>query len=161
MQPCLPSHAFAHGVSATSPTDAWAVGYQYDSSDRQLTIAEHWDGIRWSIVPTPNPGSANTCGDTTYAGNMLFAVGALASTDVWAVGQICTYSNAKTLTEHWDGNAWTVIPSPNEPGLNASTLVAVTAVASNDVWAVGNYEVLGGYEWMTFVPDPSGGRIAT
>src|SRR5207248_10198821 len=93
---------FLNGVSATSPTDAWAVGYQYDSSDRQLTIAEHWDGIRWSIVPTPNPGSANTCGDTTYAGNMLFAVGALASTDVWAVGQICTYSNAKTLTEHWD-----------------------------------------------------------
>jgi hypothetical protein len=82
---------------------------------------------------------------------MLSAVAAISSTDVWAVGQICTYSNAKTLTEHWDGTAWTVVPSPNEPGLTASTLVAVTAIASNDVWAVGNYEIDSSYEWLTFV----------
>src|SRR5690242_8932503 len=59
---------FLSGVSAASPTDAWAVGYQYDSNDRQLTIAEHWDGTRWSTVPSPNPGSAKTCGDASYAG---------------------------------------------------------------------------------------------
>ena len=143
---------FLAGVAAISRTDAWAVGYDYDSNDHLLTITEHWDGSKWNIVASPNPGTTKNCGDATYAGNALYGVAAVSSTDVWAVGQICTYSESRTLTEHWDGTKWKVIPSPNEPGLNnASTLVAVVAVSTNDVWAVGNYEVLGGYEWKTFV----------
>src|SRR5205085_876417 len=107
---------FLNGVAAISANDAWAVGYEYDANDKLLTMAEHWDGSRWNLVSTPNPGSAQQCGAASYAGNMLFAAAAIASNDVWAVGQICTYSTAKTLTEHWDGNTWTVVTSPNEPG---------------------------------------------
>ena len=40
------------------------------------TLAMHWDGTQWAIVPTPNPG----------AGGQLLAVSAVAANDVWAVG---------------------------------------------------------------------------
>jgi hypothetical protein len=142
---------FLQGVAASSSTDAWAVGYDYDANDHQFTITQHWDGNKWSLTPSPSPGTGRKCGDPAYAGNTLYGVAAVASNDVWAVGQICTYSNSLTLTEHWNGTQWTVIPSPNEPGQNADTLVAVAAVATNDVWAVGNYEILGGYHWNTLV----------
>ncbi|HEX9311780.1 MAG TPA: hypothetical protein VGA30_02995, partial [Actinomycetota bacterium] len=39
------------------------------------------------------------------------------SSDVWAVGD----SGSLTLSEHWDGSAWSIVPSAN-PG---------------DLWAVG------------------------
>src|SRR5262249_7387823 len=43
----------------------------------------------------------------------------------------------QTLTEHWNGTAWSVVPSPNV-GAGHNYLNAVAAVAANDVWAVGN-----------------------
>jgi hypothetical protein len=67
------------GVAATSPTDAWAVGNFAPNSKTgfALTLAEHWDGVSWKIVLTPNVGSLS---------NNLFAVAALAPNDAWAVG---------------------------------------------------------------------------
>ena len=42
--------------------------------------------------------------------------------------------------EHWNGTAWSVVPSPNVgPVLTLSHGVA--AVSANDVWAVGSYDV--------------------
>ncbi|MGI8587363.1 MAG: S-layer homology domain-containing protein [Chloroflexia bacterium] len=117
------------GVSALSGGDIWAVGYYLNLSNAPQTLAEHWDGTAWSIVPSPNPGSAD---------NHFYGVSALASGDVWAVGD---YSNDnymhQTLTEHWDGTAWSVISSPN-PGSYDNHLNAVSALASGDVWAVGS-----------------------
>ena len=142
---------FLYSVATISNTDAWAVGYDYDANSHQFIVTQHWDGSKWSLVSSPSPGTGKKCGDPSYAANSLYSVGAIASHDVWAVGQICTYSNSRTLTEHWDGNKWAVVPSPNEPGLNASTLVAVAAIATNDVWAVGNYEIVGKYHWNTLI----------
>ena len=39
------------------------------------------------------------------------------------------------MIEHWDGNQWNVVPSPNTP--DSSALEAVSAIASDNVWAVG------------------------
>lgn len=39
------------GVSASSKTDAWAVG-----SNGGSAITEHWDGTRWHYVLSPQPG---------------------------------------------------------------------------------------------------------
>jgi hypothetical protein len=47
-----------------------------------------------------------------------------------------------TLTEHWTGTSWSVVPSPN-PFSTFSHLAGVAAVASNDIWAVG-YGARGG-----------------
>src|SRR5262245_108924 len=42
---------------ASLPTGtAWAVG-QFQGPDAvQQTLTEHWDGTRWSYVPSPSPG---------------------------------------------------------------------------------------------------------
>jgi hypothetical protein len=54
------------------------------------------------------------------------------------VGSFIDPSSGKeqTLTEHWDGSNWTVIPSPN-PGSTFDRLTAVRAASPTSIWAVG------------------------
>jgi hypothetical protein len=59
-------------------------------------------GLAWSRVPSPNVGPS---------ASVLVAVAAVASNDVWAAGHY-GFSGALTLVEHWDGTAWSVVPSP-------------------------------------------------
>ncbi len=118
---------YLYSVSARAANDIWAVGGTDFS-----TLTLHWDGQTWSVVPSPNQGTN---------GSTLQAVSARAANDVWAVGfTYITLPFWSTLTMHWDGTAWTIIPSPN-PGSYDNSLRAVTALSANDVWAVGTYEV--------------------
>jgi hypothetical protein len=117
-------------VAAVSASDVWAVGFHELSypSDPMQTLAEHWDGTAWSIVPTPNSGLFS---------NSLMGVTAIASSDVWAVGlRTDAIGNVFTLAEHWDGSTWSIVPTPT-PGGRSAVLNAVAAESSNDVWAVG------------------------
>ena len=71
---------------------------------------------------------------------MLNGVDALAKKDVWAVG----YSQRpggryETLVEHWNGDHWRVVKSPNAGTNPYNTLTSVDAVSSSDAWAVGSY----------------------
>jgi hypothetical protein len=43
---------------------------------------------------------------------------------------------ARTLVLHWNGAAWSVVPSPS-PDPNSNILHAVDGVSGNDLWAVG------------------------
>jgi hypothetical protein len=122
-------------VAAVSASDVWAVGQTGVS-----TLAEHWDGTAWSVVPTPNPAT------TGAAQNALLALAAVATNDVWAVGYSITSSYA-TLAMHWDGSRWTVVPTPNPPtrdfnvGVAANrtnVLRAIAGVRNLDLWAVGS-----------------------
>jgi hypothetical protein len=74
----------------------------------------------------------------------------------------------QTLTEHWNGSSWTVLPSP-DPGTVDSVLTSVRAVSAANVWAVG-YTASGstnqtlilhwdGTIW-TQVPSPSPGTFS-
>jgi hypothetical protein len=119
-----------YAISAVSPNDIWAVGYTDTISGAHyiLPLALHWDGTAWMVVPTP-----------ATRGAFFLAVKAIASDDVWAVGEKHGSAHALTSTTyilHWDGTLWSVVPSPNGPAaINA--LSGVSGVASNDVWAVG------------------------
>lgn len=123
------------GVGVSSASDAWSVGYSQAAfcSCSQRTLGEHWNGTSWSIVATPNP--ATNSGDY----DVLQATAATSSTNAWAAG----YSGNvgadadKTLIEHWNGAAWSVVPSPNP--YTSQDLYGVAAVSSTDVWAVGRY----------------------
>src|SRR4051794_32833678 len=92
------------GMTAISANDVWAVG-SYGYGERGAALAIHWDGNKWLQFPSPSPGNLN---------NILIGVGALSSDDVWAVGyQDIGIPGTFTLIEHWDGNQWSVVPSPN------------------------------------------------
>lgn len=131
-----------NGVDAVSANDIWAVGHSGDPSFAPWqTLTMHWDGSTWGIVPSPSPG--------TYNGNDLYAVAAVSSNDVWAVGWYQSGSTGQeggALTMHWDGAAWTVVPNPSR-----WPLYGVAAIASNDVWAVGEQSILhwNGTSWST------------
>jgi hypothetical protein len=98
----------------------------------QKTLILHWNGTRWSRVPSPNRSPVS---------NELTGVYAIAADDVWAVGTYLQPVNHgsinKTLTEHWNGKKWSVVASPNIAGFD-SVLEDVSADASGkDIWAVG------------------------
>jgi hypothetical protein len=123
------------GAAATSAGNAWSVG-DYQSAFcvcSQRTLGEHWNGTSWSIVPTPNPAT----GSTDY--DVLEGAAATAANDVWAVGYDGNPSvaNDKSLIEHWNGTAWSVVASPNP--YNSQDLYGVAAISSTDAWAVGSY----------------------
>jgi len=119
------------GITAVSATDIWAVGAT--DSIVPLTLTMHYDGTSWSVVSSPNVCTSNVCV------NSLLGVSAVSSNDVWAVGTYHTwYTGTYTsMTMHWDGSNWTMVSSPNVPNYQATYILGVKAIASNDVWAVG------------------------
>ncbi len=128
-------------VSAISADDAWAVGYVGDNTSGFRSLTEHWDGSTWSVVPSSNPSAIL---------NFLYGVIAVAPDDVWAVGeQRVTDMQGATLIEHWDGTAWSVVPSPNPDDGIYVHLLGVTALAPDDVWAVGFKQTL--YDDLTLI----------
>jgi hypothetical protein len=129
-------------VSAGSATDAWAVGEFYPpAGDGTIlnTLGVHFDGTRWTSYPLPNVGSNL---------NALFSVSDMPSGEAWAVGYYvdATYKQ-HTLTEHFDGAAWTVVMSPS-PGVRQNILYGVAALSTSDVWAVGGTQDSAG-TWHT------------
>jgi hypothetical protein len=82
----------------------------------------------WNVFASPNgSGDDNALGDVTVIG----------ANDIWAVGNTGAGANPlNTLTEHWNGNSWNVVPSPNGV-FPVNYLVSVSAVSGSDVWAVG------------------------
>ncbi len=118
------------GVAARTGSDAWAVGSFTRSNNLIRTLVEHWDGTGWTRVKSPDAGQP--------AGGDLSGVDAIAADDVWAVGGYGQGAPGRTLIEHWDGTAWTIVPSPNK-GPFPNSLADVAAVAPDDVWAVGTW----------------------
>ena len=115
-------------ASMPAPGKAWAVGYFVNGKFQQQTLIEHFDGNVWSVVPSPSRGAQQ---------NILYGVAAISDSDVWAVGaEQDSNSLWHTLTEHWDGSAWSVVNAV-DAGVNGNQLYAVKALASNNVYAVG------------------------
>jgi hypothetical protein len=118
-------------TAAISDNDIWAVGSGGSSPG---TLAEHFDGKSWRVVPTPPLPSGGINGP----GGQFFGVAAAASNDVWAVGFKIGPDNpdfGEQLIEHWNGKSWSV--DTTGPEIEGDTLSAVTVVSSNNVWAVG------------------------
>jgi hypothetical protein len=141
-----PSYSFGSrdnilaGVSAASATDAWAVGAYYPAASNILAaLAHHFDGVRWTAFPLPNVGGEQ---------NVLQAVSMPSPGKAWAAG---FYENGRfqqqTLIEHFDGNVWSVVPSPS-PGSDQNILYGVAAISESDVWAVGGEQDSNGL-WHT------------
>jgi hypothetical protein len=121
------------GISGTSGSDIWAVGW-YDHDGGYQTLIEHFDGTSWSIVPSPN--------DPKHLSSLLYGVSGFSSTDAWAVGTTtdcptCT-NRGRPFAVHWDGSAWTEVAVPRD-GPTAQYLSGVSVDPANpdDVWMVG------------------------
>jgi hypothetical protein len=139
-------------ADAVSPNDVWAVGYYRDELDRPFTLTLHWNGTQWSVIPSPNG---------IFSNNILSAVAAVSTNDVWAVGT----TGVNNLALHWNGTQWSTVPIPNSGSGSHNVLTGLTAISANDIWAVGNYDTGNGFEqtrtihWdgtqWTIIPSPN------
>jgi hypothetical protein len=144
-----------YDVSASSATEAWAVGELHGGP-----FAVHWDGIEWQGMA---PFSA---GLSFFNGVASIAVG-----NAWAVGWGQDGAEPQQgVIQHWDGAGWSAVPAPGT--FDGSRLYSVDATSATDVWAVGSYDVTNtartlidhydGVSW-TVVPSPNrpGGSVLT
>ena len=119
------------GVSCTSTTDCVAVGSINGDFGQSFTLVESWNGITWSVVPSPSP-SPSPLG--RYSA--LRSVSCTGPTNCTAVGYTGDGSGSfQTLIESWNGSAWSIVPSPNP--MSASELDAVSCTGSASCVAVG------------------------
>jgi hypothetical protein len=100
-------------------------------------------------------------------GGFAYEVAALNENDAWAVGLAAGYGDASSssvpLALHWDGSEWTDVEVPLVANRHHD-LSGVVMIASDDVWAVGDYRNTAGtfrgvtYHWdgdeWSHVPSP-------
>ena len=144
--PALPggSASLLFGLRCITAADCWAVG---ESSSK--TEALHWNGHRWSQVPTPSPG------DST---NTLDDVACTSHANCWAVGTAAFQNETEpNLALHWNGRRWRQVPAPSPDGpKGVSELWSVSCISAASCWAVGQTsgggEVLrwNGRQWSIF-----------
>jgi hypothetical protein len=101
-------------VVAPSATQVWAFGW--------TRYAQHWDGAEWRRVALPVPKGSRS--------PEFFGAAAVSPNDIWAVGHA-----GHAIFDHWNGHTWRMVSSPLSHG--RFRLLAVTALSSKDVWAVG------------------------
>jgi hypothetical protein len=146
-----------NAVSEITPINLWAAGFQFNCHGLLTTMMLHGDGKSWHVVATP---PLRTNDNSAFNG-----VVALATHNVYAVGyQPAANGAVLTLIEHFNGSAWSVVPSPNGNS-TGNVLQAISADSPTDIWAVGdrvapNIEVqtlvehFDGSRW-TVVPSPN------
>ena len=142
------------GISASSATDAWAVGQSCnDVTFKCNVLLLHWNGAIWSQVTVPHLASQFPD---------LYSVADLSPTDAWAVGS----SFLGSLSLHWNGNSWVNVPVPGNSGSNQG-IDAVTAIpGTREVWALeaasGGQLMLrwNGSEWVGFNLPPETRKLA-
>ena len=114
-----------YGVAAISAASAWAVGY----TGGARTLVVRWNGTAWKQVPSPSLGA--------HFIPFLDAVAATSARNAWAVGDStnCGCGPGISLILHWNGAAWTRVPSPTPGG--GTILRGVAATSATNAWAVG------------------------
>jgi hypothetical protein len=150
-----------NGVSCASTTNCVAVGFYSADDYIPRSLAVHWNGSTWSIVPSPTtPSSSDT---------ELESVSCPSTTSCFAVGYVTVFSG-DTLVEHWNGTTWSRVTSPDAPGDAILRGISCPSVTSCN--AVGSYKPAEGGE-NTFVerwngtswsitpsPNPRGSALA-
>jgi hypothetical protein len=87
------------GVSCPTSTACFAVGRTVNGK----TLAMAWHNNGWKIMKTANKSGVR---------NKLTSIACVSATNCWAVGRYDA-ELLGTLIEHWNGTAWTIVPSPS------------------------------------------------
>jgi hypothetical protein len=161
------THDLLNGVSCASATSCAAVGLYVSASGDEGSLVEQWDGKAWSVVTSPDEGSASNS-------TVLNAVSCASSRSCAAVGNFLGNSGgSRTLIESWDGAKWSVVTSPDK-GRAAldNNLAGVSCASTRSCVAVGNagsspvgggntlVEPWDGAAWSV-VPSPDLGQTAS
>jgi len=114
---------YLNSVAVLSPTDAWAAG-AYETPGASHTLVLHWNGVKWSPVASPSPGT------DAYLNSV-----SASPAGIWAAG-VGGSDGADALALRWNGKAWTKVAIANPAEVY---LYAVTALSPTSAWAIGDY----------------------
>jgi hypothetical protein len=152
------------GVSCTSATACTAIGFYANSSGVEVTLAEHWNGTKWAIQPTPNPSGSQD--------SNLYGVSCTSAKACTAAGYYYSRSDSDlTLAERWNGTKWAIQSTPNRSGngIPNGYLEGVSCPSTTACTAAGYYfnssgqvtlaERWNGTKWaIQSTPNPSGSQ---
>lgn len=136
-----PNGTLEGGVSCTAPDACTAVGEWSPSPAPHpgVSLAEHWNGLRWEIQATPNPPAVDAADGTHNA--PFAAVGCASATRCTAVGNYDS-GNADgdflALAERWNGTSWSVQQAVTPVGAFYSALRSVACPTPHTCIAVGD-----------------------
>jgi hypothetical protein len=129
-------------VSCPSTTNCTAVGSQESTAGFSTkSLVEHWNGKSWSIVASANPKGATQVS--------LSDVACRSTSSCYAVGRYSTPSAGKTLVEHWNGAAWTIVASANPAHATNAILASVSCPSPTRCIAVGSFDANNGFFTLT------------
>ena len=145
-------------MDAAPNGDVWLVGKVFTGYPTdQLPLVLRWREGAWDIVATMTL-RPQTVYPFAARGGLAYEVDALASDDIWAVGQASGFGVGATtvpLAAHWDGSSWTDVNVPSLANRHHS-LDDVVAISHDDVWAVGDYRnIAGAFHAVTYHWDGS------
>lgn len=122
------------GVSATSATNAWAVGgFASSGTDPAAGFALHWDGSSWTQMPSaPARAGGPIAVAATATDYAWLADSATGSETAWPGGRVAGL---------WNGHNWTTVPIPLVQTHNEGRggQVSALAVAGHVAWMAGDY----------------------
>jgi hypothetical protein len=136
---------YAHGPYLAYTMDDWSTtinggvfnpqGWKYTGS--------------WTSPTTHGMGTGST---------PLNAMWGFSGSDIWAVGDWYDGSAFQSLAELWNGSTWTIVPSPDNGGVEGSgddtVLFGAGGLNGHDVWGVGTY--YNGSHYETFAMNWNG-----
>jgi hypothetical protein len=117
-----PANSTLTGISCVTASFCMAVGWTFEGEDQSVqisywsTLAERWNGSRWSVLPTPpTPGGSA----------QLLAVSCTTTSNCEAVG----YDSGAQLAigESWDGRQWHLQATPDPGGV--ATITSLNGIA--------------------------------
>lgn len=120
------------GISATSPSNMWGVGWLIGNC-----LIQHWNGRKWAAVKCPYHGIES----------QLNGVSARTGTDAWAVGFVWPQSTQIAFSEHWNGHAWAQVSTAPVSG-SFIQLNSVVDLGPGNVLAVGSYKTKSGGSYI-------------
>lgn len=129
------SDSILYGAFCGAVTSCVAVGEYLDShSDLWVTLAESWNGVAWSVQPTPNPDGAIL--------SRLDAVSCTSATACTATGSLTNGNGigsglVNPLAEVWNGTTWAIQPTPYPAGANIASLSGVSCLSPDACEAAG------------------------
>ncbi|PJJ00776.1 hypothetical protein BX264_1065 [Streptomyces sp. 2333.5] len=113
----LPDNTFPQALAVRSATDIWTVG----------SASVHWDGTKWTTYQLAKDPGGRVVPD---------AVTTTSDGKAWTVGRAMNRSvkDGVPAIQSWDGKSW---HRQTLPDVGKGELSSVTAVAPDDIWAVG------------------------
>jgi hypothetical protein len=99
------------GIDCLTPDWCTTTGEQHFASGLASPIADHWNGHRWAVQPTPHPAGTDF--------SNLPSISCTAATRCIAVGGTSDdggNSITGAIAERWNGTAWHLIAVPNPGG---------------------------------------------